>query len=683
MKRLFYIIILLTCFSTSHAQRIIGELESNTDQDMLQGGDSLDNEKKSKRIVPVDVKAWTIDEITGTRTYVDVDTLHHLYQNNDLPEGIEGHYNTLGNIGSPRQNRVFFDREEDNDFMFLNTYDMFITKPEDFRFLNTKSPLTNVSYNFCGSRTTGNDHLKLIYTRNAGKLFNFGFIFDYLYGPSYYSNLSTSFMNGTVFSSYTGDRYNMHFTYRNNHMKQAESGGIYDDLYITNPEGISNNFGTGDIPSNLDQTWNRQDHNEFFLNHKYNIGFTREEGDSANLKEVFVPVTSIFHTLKISRYERIYQSYSPNTTYYTNRYLQPNENTIKDRTTDLTIRNNIGISLCEGFNKYAAAGINAYLAFENRRYTLPDTIADGTQYERIYKENAVYIGGQLVRTQGQHLHYNAGIEAGLTGVNAGDLKIYGKGELNFKLLNDTAQFCVDAYMKRHQPRFYQRQFHNTYAWWNNDGRFNTPTRTRIQGTVNLERTHTKLTFGVENITNYIYFQNRQTLISGATATAPAVYSYAVEPLQYSGNIQVLSASLRQNFKLGPLHFDTDVTYQTTTEKDIIPLPTVTLFANLYLKFKIAKVLNTELGGWMNYFTSYYASDYAPSINQFANQDLTHRMKIGNYPLLSAYVNFHLKRTRFYVMYYHANQSDGNYFWAPHYPIAPVHVKFGLSWNFYD
>ena len=33
--------------------------------------------------------------------------------------------------------------------------------------------------------------------------------------------------------------------------------------------------------------------------------------------------------------------------------------------------------------------------------------------------------------------------------------------------------------------------------------------------------------------------------------------------------------------------------------------------------------------------------------------------------------------------YHLNQSTGNYFLAPHYPINPSILKFGLSWNFFD
>ena len=95
------------------------------------------------------------------------------------------------------------------------------------------------------------------------------------------------------------------------------------------------------------------------------------------------------------------------------------------------------------------------------------------------------------------------------------------------------------------------------------------------------------------------------------------------------------------------------------------------------------MLKTELGADLKYFTEYYAPDYSPVMGQFTTQNTAKREKIGNYPLISAYANFDLKRTRFYVQYYHANQKDGRYFWAPGYPINPSGIHFGLSWNFYD
>jgi hypothetical protein len=106
---------------------------------------------------------------------------------------------------------------------------------------------------------------------------------------------------------------------------------------------------------------------------------------------------------------------------------------------------------------------------------------------------------------------------------------------------------------------------------------------------------------------------------------------------------------------------------------------------MFIKFRIAKVLNTELGADVRYFTEYYAPDYSPALGQFVQQNSNDRIKIGNYPIASVYANFLLKQTRFYVKYYHINEGTGkrNYFLAPHYPITPAVLWFGLSWNFYN
>ena len=106
------------------AQRIIGELEANTDKDMIHE-DSLDQEKEHEKIVPVDIYAWNIDDIYGNRTPTVVDTLHHQFQNYGLNEGINGHYNHLGNFGSPRLNRIYTERTNNEDFIFINPFDQF------------------------------------------------------------------------------------------------------------------------------------------------------------------------------------------------------------------------------------------------------------------------------------------------------------------------------------------------------------------------------------------------------------------------------------------------------------------------------------------------------------------------------------------------------------------------------
>ena len=112
---------------SASAQRIIGELEANTDMLMTPGDSALNKGKDSegKPIVPVDVKAWTIDQTFGNRTTTFVDTLQHQFQNANLSEGINGHFSHLGNLGSPRINRIFLERQDDDEFIFLRTFDQF------------------------------------------------------------------------------------------------------------------------------------------------------------------------------------------------------------------------------------------------------------------------------------------------------------------------------------------------------------------------------------------------------------------------------------------------------------------------------------------------------------------------------------------------------------------------------
>ena len=674
--------------SMMRAQRIVRELEANTDLSVDKDS-TLDNKKKLKNI-PAEVKAWTID-LYGNRNEIEVDTLRHLYQNYDHSEGLNGSYNTLGNLGSPRLSRIYMNREENTNFYFAQPFDQFITWQNNFRFYNTKSPYMNLSYNWCGSKNTGFDHFKAIYTNNAGKRFNIGGLYDYMYGQGYYDKQSTSFMNASGWFSYIGNQYDVHFRYTHNYMKMAENGGLEDDLYITNPESFQQRYNSDQMPVKLSQTWNKQEHDFVHLLHRYHIGFYRNHYDmktkgdstfvdSASVREEFVPVTSIFHRFSLESYRRRYLAYETPKHYHTYTYL-PGDST-SDKHSMAEFRNLIGLSLHEGFNKYALAGINAYVGFVNSTFQMPDTLMvkkDTVEFRRKYKENDILVGGQLIRTQGTWIHYQANAEFIVAGDNAGEIHISGQGELNFPFLGDTAQVVVDAQFNRDNLSLFYDHFHSKHAWWENE--LENVSQTRIGGEINLPKTNTHLEAHVENIKNYAYFANEggKTIIDGSNT----YYTNNTIVKQCSENIQIISATLKQNFKLGIFHLDNDITFQTCTHEDVIPLPKITTYHNLYIDFKIAKVLSCEFGADLKYFTEYYAPDYSPIICNFMTQNPNNRIKIGNYPLISAYANFSLKRTRFYVQYYHANQSTGRYFWAPHYPMNPKGLHFGISWNFYD
>jgi hypothetical protein len=243
----------------------------------------------------------------------------------------------------------------------------------------------------------------------------------------------------------------------------------------------------------------------------------------------------------------------------------------------------------------------------------------------------------------------------------------GDADLNFRLGKDTVNLYARANISNLRPSFYMRHYHSNHFYWDNDN-FDKEFKTRIEGELNIDRWGTNLMVGVENIKNYTYF-NQQAL-----------------PAQYSDNLQVLTAQLTQNFKLGILHLDNKVTYQKSSNNDVLPLPELSTYHNLYLLTKIAKkVLTVQLGAEATYFTKYFAPAYTPALQQFHLQAADKQVEIGGYPVVNAYCNLHLKRTRIFVMMYHVNAGMGkrNYFTVPHYPLNPRLLKIGVSWNFYD
>ena len=106
---------------------------------------------KSDKPIPIGLFMWNIDKRLGDITHVEADTMMYRFQNFNNTDGISGSYNTLGNLGSPRMNRLFMDREVFSETFFMEPYSFFYTPVNKFMFTNTKSPFTNLSYHRAGT----------------------------------------------------------------------------------------------------------------------------------------------------------------------------------------------------------------------------------------------------------------------------------------------------------------------------------------------------------------------------------------------------------------------------------------------------------------------------------------------------------------------------------------------------
>lgn len=407
-----------------------------------------------------------------------------------------------------------------------------------------------------------------------------------------------------------------------------------------------------------------------------------QDSIDATMKQEYVPVTSIIHTMEWNSNRHIYVAHYTMANLYKNQYYTRNEevgnDSINDITRNMQFKNTFGLALLEGFNKYVKAGLKAFLTYDYNRYEMPDTL-NGIATQSTWNEHDISIGGQLSKTQGKTLHFNLFAETWLAGANAGKLHVDFNTDVNFKLLGDTVRLAANAYFHRNTPRFFQTKYHSKHIWWDNDN-LSAETRTRIEGVFSYEKTHTKLRVGIEEIQNYTYFGMSYDYHADSRANLTA------NVLQESGNINILTAQLHQNFRLGVLNWENVITYQNSSNKDALPLPTWNIFTNLYLKFKVAKVLGVELGADATWFSKYYAPDFCPMINQFAiQQNEASRVELGGYPFVDVYANMVLKGVRFFIMMSHINSGSGNgmRFLTPHYPTNSNVLHLGVSWNFFN
>lgn len=740
MRHYFLAYLLLSVFGvlTVQAQQTLIRRDSNGNQidPSTQPNNLKDSTDTEIQSLPPKLYMWHLSEALGNRTIVPVDTTYHHFQNTNLVEGLTGHYNYLGNLGSPRLSHLFFERSEDYLSIFMKPFSSFFIQPDEVNFTNSNVPFTNLSYYKGGGKIDGEERFKSYFSVNVNKKFAFGFNIDYLYGRGFYANQSTAHFNAGLFASYIGERYQMQTVYNNYRLKMNENGGIANDGYITRPDTMAGGKGQyepANIPVNMEGTTNYNKDFYIYLTHRYRFGFKRKiktlkpkEAIAGNPKgaqifdpnkmsndspkeipdhslaetnhkpesvpdgnpkamlkgapiqespsdtgskdsviiEEFVPVTSFIHTIKVERSRHRFKAEGEKSSQYNASYFNV-KGVSNDSTTAFSVKNVFGIALLEGFNKYAKAGLTAYISHKYSQYDLmKDSLS--TKMQR-YTEQEVFVGGELAKRQGRFLHYNINGEVGLMDKALGQFRLQGSMDLNFHLWKDTVRFVGRGFVTNTLPSFYMRHYHSNHFYWDNDN-MDKEFRTRLEGELSIERWGTNLHFGVENVKNYTYF-NQQAL-----------------PTQSSGNIQIISATFTQNFKAGIFHLDNEVTWQKSSNTTIIPLPQISLYHNFYLQTALAKkVLSVELGADVRYFTKYYAPAYTPAIQQYHLQSADDQIEIGGYPIVNIYANLHLKRTRFFVMMYHVNQGMGtkNYFLAPHYPINPRLLKIGLSWNFFD
>lgn len=657
-----------------------------------------DSKIDTTKVYVPNIYAWKITPRLGERIFVPRDTTLIDFHQSLLADGQSVAMGYLGNIGSPAQSKIFFERPEKSRFIFIDPMYLWRQIPDKKYYLNTKIPYSEIKYQTAGGGETAEKRFQSELTMNMGKKVNVGFDFDYIYSRGFYTSLSNKAVSYNIYGSYIGDKYKMHAFFYNNKHTNIENGGIADTLYITNPNNLNNrgqkfSGKSRDIPVRMQETWNKLRGRQIYITNRYDLGKATEEyavNDSTmatrRKKDYIAPASIILTTYYQdqkrrfnSNYPNIDNMYRINGGYpYYDKEADRNElintplysDNINDFMSYYSFKNTLALTMNEGFRKWIKFGLTAFIEYDIRKYSLP-TYSETTQgnettiisvpgMNRREGENSIIVGGVLTKEKGKYLRYRA---AGEFDFESSAFKLEGEITTMLKFKGKDFSVKANAYIKGVRPSFFENNFSSKYWNWKYD--FENTNRVYIGGEINfpeLPFSKTKISGGVENIDHYIYYDSQAQI------------------QQESSSIQIISLRLDQNFKAGIFHWDNQVIWQSTKNDKIIPLPTLSFYTNIYITAKLAKVLTLQLGVDAHFHTKYYMPGYQPLTMQFYNQ---RDMELGNFPVATAYLNMHLKYTRFYIMMYNLAQGfgDGESFSLYRYPVNPRGMKMGISWQF--
>lgn len=629
--------------------------------------------------------AWTLETPLGMHEASTIDTLLYNYQRTFIPTMSSDAWATTGQLGGPGLNMLYFDRAKRLPFFFNNAVEQWIPSYDKTKFYNVYIPMTLLSYAFSYGRENRSDLLRAQFAGNVNRKIGIGAWVDYPYTKGSYTDQAMKELGFGVSGYYNGDHYSMQAFYNNYRHLNKENGGITDPLYVIKPaevQGGVNDIEPKSIPVRLSQVHNLIRGHEAFMSHSYAVGFHKDisQPNDTIVRTEFVPVTKFTYSFDWQWNSRRFMAKDRNSaaSFWEHTYLNPNETDETDR--QMSIANTFGVEMVEGFHKWAPFGLAAWVTYEyiNNKFRLNSLDSLSTMTPEILEgkgltplpsrllthdnRNRLWVGARIAKTHGKIIRYNAEGKFGLSGDAAGDIDAKGNITARFRMGKDTVEVAANILFKNEEPDWYLQHYVGNHFVWNNN--FGKIRQLRVGGHLYIPWTKTTLGVNFENIQNMVYF-NSESL-----------------PRQHGGSVQIFSAYIDQKLKFGIWNWNNTITYQTSSNKEILPLPVLTVYSNMFLHFKIAKVLTVQLGIDCDYYTKYPGMDYQPATMSFHVQG-ENPQYVGNFAFCNAYLTCKLSKVRFFVLCSHVNQNwfGREYFSMPLYPVNPRQFRFGLSIDF--
>jgi hypothetical protein len=661
MKQFFLFVTIFICLCLKSYSQVYDGGPDDPQRDKIGNRSKLGKEGKEldslgyNSVKPV-IKSWKLTDYATRKELVVLDTILG-FQHNYNPIFRNSISNTyLGNLGSPYQSNIYKDRINNEPFLLLSTYRGYMLKPEDVIFFNTTTPYTSIYYETGGPKGQAENLLRVLQTQNVNPNWNIGVSYNLISSDGQYQNQKTKLYDFSIFSTYKKERYAFDFVLNQNSLNNQENGGLDSDTELTDQNEKSENLNV-----KLDDAKSKLTNLNFLMNHSYGIGAENEVIQEKDTSYTY-PINFVYGLKYESDSWRFRETILSDNTFYTNSYYDSNASF--DKLEYSNVKNTFQIVFNENKNKWIRLGARFGIISDFGKYNSRLATNEISLRQKDTKVHNNQLIASLFSTAGSSLNWNATGTYVFEGYNQNDFHL--KYELT-KWIGDKDSVhhgvSVIAKLDSKTQDFLLSKYYGNHQQWN----------------LNLDKTN-ELELGIE------YFNEKRYFKIGGQINQIDNYTYFglnATPEQTGKGITILTGYLEKRFKLGNFYLNQKLVGQKGSEDKILPLPSFSIYSNNYYKNDFfSGALGFQVGFAVHYNTAFYAPDYMPSTGQFFLQN---QKEIGDYPKVDLYLNFRIKRTRIFIMYEHMNASIGskNYFGAPHYPLNPAMLKFGLIWTFYN
>ena len=662
MKQIFILIIFTLCLSSSlAAQSKINSLKlgNKGERGLRPDGVKRDGEKSEMdslgyNSVESHINTWRLSDYGTRKSILHVDTLlGNIHNFNPIYQrSIANSY--LGNLGSPYQSNIFIDRVRDESFMFFNPFEAYMNMPNEILFFNTTTPFTSFFYETAGSKDKAENKLRVLHTQNINPFWNVGISFNLISSEGQYQNQKTKLYDFNLFSNYEKGRYGVHFVLNQNKVEVNENGGVSDDKQITDtvidPENVR---------INLSETKNKLANFNFVANQYYNLGAAKELVVGVDTSQIY-PV-KVVHELNFESDSRKFKEAAVNQDFFTNTYL--NNSTSADETSLKMLTNGFHLIFNENQNKKLSFGARLGLLSQFSTYNLRLPVGENQYSQKDKNIHNTQLMTSIFRQTGENWNWKFSGNYVVEGYNQNDYQLDGDMVLQFGDTTNRHQLKITSQIKSKRPDYLMTQYYGNHQQWSLN--LDKSNELSLGLEYQIKKYGFKIGGQINNIENYTYF-GYDTLVS-----------------QAGKSVQVATAYLEKDFRLGKFTLSQKIVGQKSSNEDILPLPDLSVYSNNYYSNTFFNgALDIQAGFSVYYNTSFNVPNYMPSTGQFFLQK---ERELGDYPKVDLYFNFRIKRTRIFIMYEHLNAKMGsqNYFSSLHYPINPGMLKYGLRWTFYD